>query len=116
MKNNNRVNKSFYLVIMILLLTTISFGQETVQSLEASPVIGQEVIGKNLQQLEYQTIVNSNAKLKEQNFSSSNLEIIGDTLKRQRQKITIIQSDSIELEAEVVEGKKKGFFSNLFGL
>lgn len=79
-----------------------------------SPVIDQEVTGINLQQLEYKAITNSNGLLKNQNIESTNMEIIGDSLKKQRQRIKVVQSDSVQLQDEITEGKKKGFFGSLF--
>lgn len=79
-----------------------------------SPVIDQEVTGVNLQQLEYKSITNSNGLLKNQNIESTNMEIVGDNLKKQRQRIKVVQSDSAQLQEEIVEGKKRGFFGTLF--
>lgn len=80
----------------------------------AAPVIGQEVTGVNLQQLEYKTIKNTNDQLKNQKIESTNMEIVGDSIKRQRQRIKVVQSDEIQLQNEVVKGKKGGIFSFLF--
>ncbi|MGL5123068.1 MAG: hypothetical protein ACRC6K_02735 [Fusobacteriaceae bacterium] len=92
----------------ILISSIISFSNAP------SPTINQEVTGRNLQQLEYKKIVNTNDLLKNQNIESTNMEIVGDLLKRQKQRIKIIQSDSIQLEEEIVKGKSKGFFGSLF--
>ncbi|MGL4687972.1 MAG: hypothetical protein ACRCVS_04720 [Fusobacteriaceae bacterium] len=92
----------------ILLSSIISFSDNPF------PTINQEVTGRNLQQLEYKKIVNTNDLLKNQNIESTNMEIVGDLLKRQKQRIKIIQSDSIQIEEEIVKGKSKGFFGSLF--
>ncbi|MGL4393046.1 MAG: hypothetical protein ACRCSK_06400 [Fusobacteriaceae bacterium] len=112
---NLKVNLKFvFMIIFLVFAFDINSAPAPKETKSDAPVIDQEVRAKNLQQLEYQSITNTNEKLKEQEFSSSNMEITGDTLKRQKQKITIIQSDSLELQAEVINGEKKGFFSNLF--
>ncbi|MGL6064328.1 MAG: hypothetical protein ACRC0S_04535 [Fusobacteriaceae bacterium] len=92
----------------ILLSSIISFSDNP------SPTINQEVTGRNLQQLEYKKIINTNDLLKNQSIESTNMEIVGDLLKRQKQRIKIIQSDSIQIEEEIVKGKSKGFFGSLF--
>ena len=78
-------------------------------SAENSPVIGQEVQGVNLQQLEYKKISNTNENLKNQKIESTNMEIVSDTLKRQKQRIKIVQTDSLSLKEELKEGKNKKF-------
>ncbi len=97
------------LIILGMLISSMLSFSDT-----PSPVINQEVTGKNLQQLEYKKIINTNDLLKNQNIESTNMEIVGDLLKRQKQRIKIIQSDSIQIEEEVVKGKSKGFFGSLF--
>ncbi|MGL4402377.1 MAG: hypothetical protein ACRCTS_01360 [Fusobacteriaceae bacterium] len=88
----------------------------TVFSNPSSPTIDQQVTGVNLQQLEYRAITNSNELLKNQKIESTNMEIVGDSLKKQRQRIKVVQSDSVQLQGEIIEGRKKGFFGTLFGL
>lgn len=104
--------------VLTILISGIAFSATPAvnQNTEASPVpvIGQEVTGLNLQQLEYKRVENTNENLKNQKIESTNMEIIGDSLKKQKQRITVIQSDSIQLQEEVVEGKRKGFFGSIF--
>ena len=93
---------------IILGITLLSLSH-TLLANEASPIIGQEVTGINLQQLEYRKVTNSNELLKNQKIESTNMEIVSDNLKRQRQRITVVQTDSIQLQEEIREGKKKRF-------
>lgn len=95
--------KKIFLGIILLSLNLNLIGEEV------SPVIGQEVTGVNLQQLEYKKITNSNEMLKNQGIESTNMEIVSDNLKRQRQRIKVVQTDSIQLQDEIKEGKKKKF-------
>ncbi|MGL4534806.1 MAG: hypothetical protein ACRCUA_07095 [Fusobacteriaceae bacterium] len=94
--------KKIVLGITLLSLSLTLLGEEV-------SIIGQEVTGVNLQQLEYKKITNSNELLKNQKIESTNMEIVSDNLKRQRQRITVVQTDSIQLQEEVREGKKKKF-------
>ncbi|MGL5051285.1 MAG: hypothetical protein ACRC6A_08960 [Fusobacteriaceae bacterium] len=94
--------KKIVLMLTLLSLSLTLLGEEV-------SIIGQEVTGVNLQQLEYKKITNSNELLKNQKIESTNMEIVSDNLKRQRQRITVVQTDSIQLQEEVREGKKKKF-------
>ena len=93
--------KKIFLLLLILSVQLFS--------VEPSPVLDQEVRGINLQQLEYKKISNTNESLKNQKIESTNMEIVSDTLKRQKQRIKIVQTDSISLSEEVKKGKKRGF-------
>ncbi|MGL6119574.1 MAG: hypothetical protein ACRC0V_03640, partial [Fusobacteriaceae bacterium] len=86
--------KKIVLGITLLSLSLTLLGEEV-------SIIGQEVTGVNLQQLEYKKITNSNELLKNQKIESTNMEIVSDNLKRQRQRITVVQTDSIQLQEEV---------------
>lgn len=103
------------ILVISLLITSVSFAVEENQGdVSTSPIIGKEVTGVNLQQLEYKQIMNTNDLLKNQKIESTNMEIVGDSIKRQKQRIKVVQSDEVQLQKEVVKGKKSGFFGSLF--
>ncbi|MBP6322968.1 MAG: hypothetical protein KBE73_04200 [Fusobacteriaceae bacterium] len=105
------------ILVFSMFIFTVSFANTatTPNSEDAiSPIIGKEVTGVNLQQLEYKQIVNTNELLKNQRIESTNMEIVGDSIKKQRQRIKVVQSDEVQLQKEVVKGKKTGFFGSLF--
>lgn len=104
--------KKFSFIFLVFSLTVFS----NPSAPASSPTIDQQVTGVNLQQLEYRAITNSNELLKNQKIESTNMEIVGDSLKKQRQRIKVVQSDSVQLQDEIIEGKKRGFFGTLFGL
>lgn len=103
------------ILVISLLITSVSFAADDSQGdVSTSPIIGKEVTGVNLQQLEYKQIMNTNDLLKNQKIESTNMEIVGDSIKRQKQRIKVVQSDEVQLQKEVVKGKKSGFFGSLF--
>lgn len=103
------------ILVISLLITSVSFANDENQGdVSTSPIIGKEVTGVNLQQLEYKQIMNTNDLLKNQKIESTNMEIVGDSIKRQKQRIKVVQSDEVQLQKEVVKGKKSGFFGSLF--
>lgn len=105
---------------LLLVLSATSFSNTNINTNSVptsnSPTIDQQVTGVNLQQLEYRAITNSNELLKNQRIESTNMEIVSDSLKKQRQRIKVVQSDSVQLQDEIIEGRKRGFFGTLFGL
>ncbi|MGL5657008.1 MAG: hypothetical protein ACRCXY_09245 [Fusobacteriaceae bacterium] len=103
------------ILVISLLITSVSFATDDSQGdVSTSPIIGKEVTGVNLQQLEYKQIMNTNDLLKNQKIESTNMEIVGDSIKRQKQRIKVVQSDEVQLQKEIVKGKKSGFFGSLF--
>ncbi len=103
------------ILVISLFITSVSFANNDNQGdVSTSPIIGKEVTGVNLQQLEYKQIMNTNDLLKNQKIESTNMEIVGDSIKRQKQRIKVVQSDEVQLQKEVVKGKKTGFFGSLF--
>lgn len=103
------------ILVISLFITSVSFANNENQGdVSTSPIIGKEVTGVNLQQLEYKQIMNTNDLLKNQKIESTNMEIVGDSIKRQKQRIKVVQSDEVQLQKEVIKGKKTGFFGSLF--
>lgn len=102
-------NKLIFLILGCLLFSGITLGNTKNNKGQETLVVGQEVKGINLQQLDYRKIKNTNETLKNQRIESTNMEIVGDSIKRERQRIKVVQSDELEIREEIEKGKRSWF-------
>lgn len=85
-------------------------------SYSAENVVKQEVIGTNKQQLDIKELDTNELILKNQNLESTSLEITGENLKNQDEKIKVVQTDKISLEEELSQGiENKSYFKYILG-
>lgn len=99
------------LVISLFLLGAIVVSAE-----DNMTAIDKEVTGVNKEQLEMKEIETKEMLLKGQKIDSGSVELSGENLKNQQQKIKVVQNEKSALEDELSQGvEKKSFLKYIMG-
>ena len=97
------------LVVSLFLLSALVVSAE-----DSMTAIDKEVTGVNKEQLEMKEIETKEMLLKGQKIDSGSVELSGENLKNQQQKIKVVQNEKSALEDELSQGvEKKSFLISL---
>lgn len=99
------------LVVSLFLLSALVVSAE-----DSMTAIDKEVTGVNKEQLEMKEIETKEMLLKGQKIDSGSVELSGENLKNQQQKIKVVQNEKSALEDELSQGvEKKSFLKYVIG-
>lgn len=90
------------LVVSLFLLSALVVSAE-----DSMTAIDKEVTGVNKEQLEMKEIETKEMLLKGQKIDSGSVELSGENLKNQQQKIKVVQNEKSALEDELSQGVEK---------